>query len=177
MTRRARRAGGNAARAALGLVLAGLLAPALAGCGFTPLYAKPQVTQGLSRINVVSPSGRVGFLLGEDLDDDLGRDKDAEPAYRLEMTLKQTRGQRGLTLSDVADYYDVGLSVHFSLVAAGTGKVVYSGDVASQVSYDDSGQAYADIAAAQDADARAAADAAQRIQIKLAAWLVRQPPG
>jgi LPS-assembly lipoprotein len=149
----------------------------LAGCGFTPLYGAPGVTQGLSRIAVTAPPGRVGYLLRENLDDALGRDKEAPVAYRLEMTLAETRGPRGLTRTDVADYYDVGLTVNYSLVAVGTGKVVSSGSVASQVSYDDSGQTYADIAAAQDADARIAADAARRIEIKIAAWMARQKPG
>jgi len=119
----------------------------------------------------------VGYLLRENLDDALGRDKTAPADYRLDMTLAETRGPRGLTRTDVADYYDVGLTVHYSLVDVGTGKVVSTGSVASQVSYDDSGQAYADIAAAQDADARIAADAARRIEIKIAAWMARRTPG
>ncbi len=153
------------------------VAVCLAGCGFTPLYGAPEITRGLSRIAVTAPPGRVGYLLGENLDDALGRDKTAPVAYRLDMTLAETRGPRGLTRTDVADYYDVGLTVRYSLVDIGTGKVVATGSVASQVSYDDSGQAYADIAAAQDADARIASDAARRIEIKIAAWMARQKPG
>jgi LPS-assembly lipoprotein len=153
------------------------LAVCLAGCGFTPLYGAPGVAPRLSRIAVTAPAGRVGYLLRENLDDALGRDKTAPADYRLDMTLAETRGPRGLTRTDVADYYDVGLTVHYSLVDVGTGKVVSTGSVASQVSYDDSGQAYADIAAAQDADARIAADAARRIEIRIAAWMARRTPG
>ncbi len=149
----------------------------LSACGFTPLFAEQGMAQSLSAVQVDSPHGRIGFLLTQDLNDDLGRDKEASPAYRLTMTLNETRGPRGLTLADVADYYDVGLTVHYALVSTRTGKTVTSGDVASQVSYDDSGQAYGDIAAAQDADARAALDAASRIQMKLVAWMARQRPG
>lgn len=160
------------------LVLAlGAAAGPLGGCGFTPLYGAPGVTQGLARIAVTAPPGRVGYLLRENLDDALGRDKLAPAAYRLEMTLAETRGPRGLTRTDVADYYDVGLTVRYNLIAIGTGKTVSTGSVVSQVSYDDSGQAYADIAASQDADARIAADAARRIELKLAAWMARQTPG
>jgi len=159
------------------VVALGLAGVAVTGCGFTPLYGAPGVTQGLARIAVTAPPGRVGYLLRQNLDDALGRDKSTPVAYRLEMTLAQTRGPRGLTRTDVADYYDVGLTVRYNLIAIETGKVVTTGSVASQVSYDDSGQAYADIAAAQDADARIAADAARRIEIKLAAWMARQTPG
>lgn len=161
------------AAAAVGLLA---IAPLLSACGFTPLYAEQGVAKGLADIDVVSPQGRIGFLLHESLDDDLGHDKSAAPAYRLEMSLAQTRGPRGRTRTDVADYYDVGLTVHFTLISVASGRVACSGDVASQVSYDDSGQAYGDIAAAQDADSRVAADAARRIQIKLATWMARQAP-
>jgi LPS-assembly lipoprotein len=164
-------------RAAGALLALGAAALGLTGCGFTPLYGEPGVTRGLADIQVVAPRGRVGFLLGESLEDALGHDKAAPPAYRLELTVTETRGPRGLTRTDVADYYDVGLAVHYNLVSVATGKVAAQGNVASQVSYDDSGQAYADIAAAQDADARIAADAARRIQIKLAAWMAAQSPG
>jgi len=40
-----------------------LSTPALAGCGFTPLYAAPGVAPGLSAIETVAPEGRTGFLL------------------------------------------------------------------------------------------------------------------
>jgi LPS-assembly lipoprotein len=161
------------------LALAALAAAAtgLSGCGFTPLYATPGVSKGLASIEVAAPRGRVGFLLREDLDDALGHDKSAAPAYRLELTLVQTRGPRGLTIADVAEYYDVGLTVQYKLTDLATGKVTHTGQVTSQVSYDDSGQAYADIAAAQDAQTRIAADAAQRIQAQLQAWILRQAPG
>ncbi len=56
--------------AASAIGLAGL---PLAGCGFTPLYATPGLSSGLSSIDVVAPDGRVAFLLRESLDDDLAR--------------------------------------------------------------------------------------------------------
>jgi LPS-assembly lipoprotein len=153
-----------------------LLAPSMAGCGFTPMYATPGVSRGLAGIEVAAPHGRVGYLLREDLDDALGRDKGAPAAYRLDLVLVQSRGPRGLTLSDVAEYYDVGLTVQYKLTSLATGKAVYAGKVSSQVSYDDSGQAYADISAAQDAQSRIASDVARRIQVELAAWMTRQAP-
>jgi LPS-assembly lipoprotein len=164
-------------RLAVGAIAALALAPALAGCGFTPMYATPGVTAGLASIDVTAPRGRLGYLLREDLDDALGRDKSAPAAYRLELTMVQSRGPRGLNIADVAEYYDLGLTVQYRLVSVTTGKVAASGAVTSQVSYDDSGQAYADIAAAQDAQDRVASDAAQRIQLQLASWMHRQAPG
>ena len=159
------------------LVIAGLvlLGAGLSGCGFTPLYANPRTVAGLGSIEVVEPQGRLGHLLHEDLDDAFGRQKGEPPAWRLELALTQTRGPRGLSLQDVSRYYDVGLTVQYTLRSTATGKVAASGAVSTQVSYDDSGASYADIAAAQDAQGRVAADAARRIQLKLAAWMSRAP--
>ena len=165
------------ARLAGGVIAALTLASVLGGCGFTPMYATPGLSAGLASIDVNAPRGRLGYLLREDLDDALGRDKSGPAAYRLELTLVQSRGPRGLNINDVAEYYDLGLTVQYRLVSIATGKVAAAGAVTSQVSYDDTGQAYADIAAAQDAQGRAASDAAERIQMQLAAWMHRQAPG
>ena len=151
---------------------AALLLPLLAGCGFTPLYATPGVSPGLAAIDVVAPDGRVGYLLRQALDDDLARDKDADPAWRLTLALDQTRDPRGLTINDFAQRYQVGLTIAFSLTDLSTGQVVHTGRVVSQVSYDSANDPYAGIAARQDSQQRAASDAARRIEIDLAAWKI-----
>jgi hypothetical protein len=102
--------------AAGALALAG--AP-LAGCGFTPLYATPGLSSGLSSIQVDAPNGRVAYLLRESLDDDLARDKNADPAWRLSFTIDQTRDPRGLTVNDYAQRYQVGLTIKGSVERAG----------------------------------------------------------
>jgi LPS-assembly lipoprotein len=153
------------------------LALLLGGCGFTPLYATPGVPGGLSSIQIVAPQGRVAYLLREDLDDALAHDKAAHPAYRLDFTIAETRGPRGLSLEDVAQRYELALRVRYTLTRTGDDKPVHSGEVMSQVSYDAAAEPYAGIAARQDTQERAAADAARRIQIELAAWLARHPPG
>jgi LPS-assembly lipoprotein len=155
------------------LVLVLGLAPALGGCGFTPLYASPTVASGLPAIQVVAPQGRVAYLLREDLDDVLGHDKSAAAAWRLDFTLKQTRDPRGLSVTDVAERYEVGLTVSYTLTSVATGKVAHSGEVSTQVFYDEADAPYAGIAARQDSQERVASDAARRIQIELAAWLAR----
>ena len=84
-----RRGSAILALAALALPLAGL-----SGCGFTPLYAQPGVAGGLQHIQVVAPQGRIGYLLGESLDDDFGHAKGDKPLYRLEMVLTEVRQAR-----------------------------------------------------------------------------------
>ncbi|HEY5105426.1 MAG TPA: LPS assembly lipoprotein LptE [Caulobacteraceae bacterium] len=148
-----------------------ILAASLPGCGFTPLYGVPGVSAGLSRIDVVAPDGRVGFLIRENLDDALGHDKAAQPAWRLQMTVVQTRDARGLQVNDVAERYELGLTVRYTLSSIAGGRVVHSGSVSTAVSYDSADSPYAGIAARQDSQQRAASDAARRIQLDLAAWM------
>jgi len=164
---------------AAGLLGAAMAAGAsgLAGCGFTPLYARPGVNDGLTAIEVVAPRGRVGYLLREDLDDEFGRDHNVPPAWRLEMELIQTRSPRGLTIADVAQRYQLGVRVRYNLTEIATGRIVHSGEVASRVSYDAADQPYAGIAARQDSQQRSAADAARRIRLDLSAWFSRRSAG
>ncbi|HEY2480881.1 MAG TPA: LPS assembly lipoprotein LptE [Caulobacteraceae bacterium] len=148
-----------------------LLAVGLGGCGFTPLYATPGLSSGLASIQVESPDGRVAYLLREALDDDLARDKNATPAWRLTFTVDQSRDPRGLTVNDYAQRYQVGLTVAYTLTDLSTGQVAHAGKVISQVSYDAANDPYAGIAARQDSQQRAASDAARKIEIELAAWM------
>jgi LPS-assembly lipoprotein len=163
--------GGKIAGLALGL--AGLAS--LAACGFTPLYADNATTHGLTHVQVVEPQGRVGYLLRDDLDDSLGRDKGDAPVYRLEMQLGQTRGSHGLRADATAQRYELDLTVTYTLTDIATGKVAHTGKVMSVVSYDSADQPYAGIAAREDTENRLASDAAQKIEIELAAWMARQP--
>jgi LPS-assembly lipoprotein len=148
----------------------------LGGCGFTPLYAQPSVAGGLTHIQVVAPKGRVGYLLREDLDDALGHAKGEAPRYRLEMVLDQHREAHGLTLNATAQRYELDLTVIYTLIEVSTGKVAATGQVVSNVSYDSADQPYAGIAARQDTQDRLVSDAAQKIQVQIAAWMAGHPP-
>ncbi len=160
----------------LALALAGIGLTALGGCGFTPLYGTPGVSSGLSSIQVIAPEGRVGYLLREDLDDELAHNKDAPSAWRLNLDVTQSRDPRGLRQDNTAERYEVGVTVKYTLSDASTGKVALTGQVSSQVSYDAADQPYAGIAARQDSQQRAASDAARRIRLDLAVWLAKQTP-
>jgi LPS-assembly lipoprotein len=161
---------------ALALTALTLAAP-LGGCGFTPLYAQPGVAGGMSHIQVDAPKGRVGYLLREDLDDALGHAKGDPPQYKLEMVMAETRAAHGLTANDTAQRYELDITVIYTLIDISTGKVATTGQVASNVSYDSTDQPYEGIAARQDTQDRLATDAAQKIEIRIAAFLARQPAG
>jgi len=148
-----------------------LAAMALAGCGFTPLYATPGVSPGLSSIEVSAPKGRVGYLLREELDDALARNKAVSPNWRLDLEITQTRDPRGLRRDDVAERYELGLQVRYALTELSSGRVAHTGVVTTHVSYDAADQPYAGIAARQDSQQRAAWDAARKIHLDLVAWM------
>jgi LPS-assembly lipoprotein len=155
-----------------GLVLvAGL---ALTGCGFTPLYATPDLGAGLAAVEVMTPEGRAGALLREQLDDALGRRASVAPAYRLELALSELRYPRGVRVDNVATRYEYVLTAAYTLSVPGAGEPLKTGRVRVELSYDSADQPYASVIAQQDAQARAAQEAARRIHLELAAFLAGQ---
>jgi LPS-assembly lipoprotein len=165
-------------RRVLALAALAVAAPTIGGCGFTPLYAQPGVAGGLTHIQVDAPQGRVGYLLREDLDDALGHQKGDAPQFRLEMVMNQVRQAHGLTANATAQRYELDLTVTYTLIDIASGKVATTGEVFSNLSFDSTVQPYAGIAARQDVQDRLASDAAQKIQVRLAAWMATRPaPG
>lgn len=157
-----------AAFAAFGLVLAAC--SLLSGCGFTPLYAEAGVTPALTHIEVDAPKGRTAFLLSQSLDDALGRDHESPATYRLKISVAERSFSRGLTLNNVAERYESHLRVTYELIDLATGKTVKSAVEPIEITYAATDQPYAGLSAEQDADQRAAEQAAQRIGIDLAAY-------
>ena len=157
--------------AALGAALA---LPMLGGCGFTPLYAAPGVTPGLSSVQVITPEGRTGHLLSEDLQDDLAADVGKPPLYRLALDVDETRYARGLTTERLATWYELSVHVRYSLIEISSGRTLTAGIMPINVSYNAANDPYAGIVAQQDGQKRAASEAAQRIRIKLAAWFASE---
>ena len=70
--------------------------------------------------------------------------------------------------------YEYVLTANYTLVSAATGAPVKRGRARAQVTYDSADQPYASITAQQDAQDRAAAECAQKIQVEIAAWLATQ---
>lgn len=148
----------------------------LAACGFTPLYGTPGVTSSLSAIQVATPEGRTGELIREHLDDVLARDSNVPAAYRMSLSLGEQRYPRGVRVDNVATRYEYVLVAAYVLTDARTGALAKKGQVRVEVTYDSADQPYASVAAQQDAQDRAAGEAARRIELELAAWLAKPKP-
>jgi LPS-assembly lipoprotein len=150
-----------------------MLTPVLAGCGFTPLYAAPGVSPGLSSVESIAPDGRTGFLLRQALDDVLARNEALPPAYRLTMDLRETRTPRGRRVDATASRYELQLVADWELTSIATGAVALEGSSSTEVTFDRADQPYSGIVANQDAQSRAASELARKIQLQLADWMAR----
>lgn len=144
----------------------------LSACaGFTPLYGRPGVEGGLSSIETIAADGRGGYLLREQLDDALAHRQGAPAAYKLAFAVNEQRFARGVRLDNVANRYELRMSVTWRLLDAKSGAEVHKGLTEVSVTYDSADQPYAAIAAQQDGQERAATEAARKIQLDLATWL------
>ena len=143
----------------------------LSGCGFAPLYGQPGVASNLAAIEVEAPQGRTGFLIREHLDDAFAKDRSARPAYHMQLALAEQRYPRGVRVDNVATRYEYVLVASYALTAVPSGALAKRGTVRVELTYDSADQPYASVAAQQDAQDRAAQEAARRIQLELAAWL------
>lgn len=154
------------------VTLAALMAAAgLGGCaGFQPLYGEP-VTRNLAAIDVQAPAGRTGYLIRQHLDDAFARDPGAAPAYAMDLVLGEARYPRGVRIDNVATRYEYVLTAVYTLRSLPSGAIARRGQVRVDLTYDSADQPYASIAAQQDAQDRAAEEAARRIQLELAVWM------
>jgi LPS-assembly lipoprotein len=160
-------------RAALLLTLS-ISAAALTGCaGFQPLYGESSVTSGLAAIDVHVPDGRSGYLLRQHLDDAFAKNRNAATTYSMEVGLAEARYPRGVRIDNVATRYEYVLTASYVLRSP-AGAVAKRGNVRVELTYDSADQPYASISAQQDAQDRAAQEAARRIELELAAWLANE---
>ncbi len=150
-----------------------LAASALSGCGFTPLYATPGMTPALASIDIVAPvndsgaTSREGYFLKTKLNDELGHDPETPSRYRLTTILKQSRIAQGQRVNNIASRYELDVTVSYILSDGVTGEVLTHGSVPVKVSYDSSDPPYATVAANQDAETRAAEQAAIYVRLAL----------
>ncbi|OYX35554.1 MAG: hypothetical protein B7Y99_03335 [Caulobacterales bacterium 32-69-10] len=158
-------------------ILAGAATAAMLGLsacgGFTPLYATPGVTSALRAVDITTPQNRIGFLMREQLNDQLSRRLDEPARYRLELTAEEVRSARGLRVNNVASDFELVLRIGYRLVDSGTSRVLLSGVAPVTVFYVSADAPYAGIAAQQDAQERAANQAAIQIRLDLSRYFNR----
>jgi LPS-assembly lipoprotein len=149
--------------------------PVLSGCGFTPLYARPDLNSDLSAIAVKPLEGRLGFLLQQAIQGQLMAASGQIPRYELSLSLQERRKPRGLGQDNIASRYELTVIAEYVLTDTRSSAQRLKGSVRSQVSFEASNQPYAGIIASDDAERRVAEDLARQIQTALAVGLRSSP--
>jgi LPS-assembly lipoprotein len=156
---------------ALGTGLALLvLAPALSGCGFEPLYGESVMTGNLDDVQVVlAEHSREGFMTVEQLNEQLGRHA-TNGSWKLTLHVYSKRIPRGVRVNNVANRYELNLTVNYELSDAASGKVALANSLTASATYDSADQPYAGLAAERDGEERAARLAADQLRLVLAKY-------
>lgn len=152
----------------------------LAGCaGFTPLYAMDNdITGALRSVDLVVPQGRAGYLLREQINDELARDFSKPARFRLQLGVVEDRIPRGIRINNVAAEVELDLRVTYQLYDNQSGQKVWEGVQPTTVFYAATNAPYAGVAAQQDAQERAASQVATQIRLDLSRFFARawNPP-
>lgn len=153
------------------LILVALL-PALAGCGFTPLYGQkggPEdrvLKEEMAAIRVLPIPDRMGQQLRNALVERLT--PTGEPArarYKLEVIANESVGGTGQRKDAKATMGQLTLSASFRL---SVGEQIYSGSARSMVSFNFVGPRYGSVAGERDAEERAIGEIAEEIRNQVA---------
>ncbi|SFR36291.1 LPS assembly lipoprotein LptE [Litoreibacter janthinus] len=143
-----------------------LALPALAACGFEPVYGTGGSANGLrGSIIVDEPTTKNSFDLVARLEERLGRAQ--SPIYGMTVTL--TTEEKGLAISgsnDITRYNLLGTAVYV-LRDLGTGAQVYKGTVNTFTAYSASAQPVSTLAAERDARSRLMTALADKITTDL----------
>ncbi len=85
--------------------------PILAGCGVTSLYASAGVAGSLSSVALYTPGSRTGFFLQQSPQDELATNVSGASLYRMDCTTLERRSPLGARVNNVANRYEINLTV------------------------------------------------------------------
>ena len=155
-----------------GPVAVSILALALSACGFRPLYGTLGANPGAQAIFAsiyVEPIAQehVGYDLRNRLIDLLqSTDRTANAAYRLKVTVTETREGVALQTNATITRYDLVFAAKYELTDS-KNNIVIKGDESTLEAFDVAQSPYATLSGQEDAERRAAQDIAEHIRIDL----------
>jgi len=154
-----------------------LSALGLTACGFTPMHAPQTLSadgaQPLEMINIDMKPGKdvndkeAGFFVLQRLRDRMGTN---DGKYTLTVSPSWRRGRLGISANDVASRYDGTISATYTLTDNKTGNVLDTGRVVAVSTFAASNDPYGVIASNDNAIQSTAAEAADRLIVKLAGY-------
>ena len=161
--------------------MAGLLSLALAlvlsSCTVGPLYAPgpggETVRADLAAISILPVDNRVGQVIRNELQFAFTGGGAPAPVVVYELSLSATTGGGGFNVTAPGNEASSGVSVtaRYTLMVIATGEIIVNGTVRTETRYTRSNQAFANLRAEEDAQERAAREAAERIELDIAAAL------
>ena len=154
-----------------------LVAGALAGCGFKPLYGQGEGSvsaRELDTVQVEHLRDREGQMLRTLLMQRFNPDgRRAAVQYKLSVNLQQSISNLGVRRDATATRANLSLTATFRLVETANGKTAFNGKSAITVSYNILDDRFATVAAQQNALERALRVIADNIKIRVSAYLTR----
>ena len=114
-------------------------------------------------------------MLKQALVDELTSRNAGPPQYVLNSTITIRRYPRGVRVNNVANQYEINLTVAFVLTDSATGKIALQGSAPVIVTYDSADPPYAGTVGAQNGQERAAQQAAIQVRLALARYFAGRP--
>lgn len=156
-----------------------LLALALVGCGFQPLYGQRFGQEGsvahLAAIKVAPIKDRGGQMLRNDLLDKLTpKGVPDSPLYQLEVGVNETRSDLVMLRDATSTFAKVRFDVSYSLTDLRSGTVLTKGRTQSVITFNLVESDFANLSAENDARRRAAEEISEDIRLRLGLYFSRQ---
>jgi len=152
-----------------------LALPALAGCGWEPLYADPQTgkaAEALRAIKVMPIRERVGQMLEMALRQSLNPDEvPTQPLYNLRVTLRTTLQDLGIQSQGLGTRGELQLAATYSLIDAATNKVLQTASIHASDSFDIEANGYATVVAQDDAKTRVVEEVRREMVARLTMFM------
>lgn len=157
-----------------------LALPALAACGWEPLYADPETGKSsvaLRAIKVMPIPERVGQMLETGLRQSLNPDNVPTPAlYNLSVTLSTSLQDMGIQSQGLGTRGEVQLNASYRLVEVTTNKVMQTGSIHASDSFDIQANGYSTVVAQNDAKVRVVEEARREMVARLTMFMQNKEP-
>ena len=155
----------------LQIILCALLLVATTACGFTPVYASKNTGVELPAVEIAPIADRAGQLLRNELQNLLPK-AGAKPAYRLEVTLRETKDDFGIRRDLTATFARLTVTAQYRLLNLTQPDTppVTQGTLRAVNSYNILANTYATLVAEEDARAKASQQLARDIRLRLATY-------
>ncbi len=151
-----------------------------AACGFQPLYGggkRGQTATELASIGIDRIADRSGQQLHNELLDRLNPyGAPSRPAYRLQVSITESKSELAVKKSEIATRGNLRISATYQLIEVATSRAVYSGNAAVVGSYNILSSDFSTLVAENEARSRVIPEVAHDIQTRLSAYFRLRKP-